>query len=160
MTAIPLFHINPLNGAPSELLGVVDDGTQCVAIVGITRQRRGVQHELAAWGTAVGRHDRSFDAELQGRAGLALANEFALRSVEGVELPATLALLLRADLSGPCQRLLECRLELVSIDDLALDIADHPPKPAAQPPQFTAIAIELFGVDIASCHHCCALGML
>jgi hypothetical protein len=35
-----------------------------VAVIGVARQRLGVQHELAARGTAVGGHDRGLDAEL------------------------------------------------------------------------------------------------
>ena len=42
---------------------------------------------------------------------LALADAFDLQGVEGIELPAALALLLRADLSGPPERKGECLLE-------------------------------------------------
>jgi hypothetical protein len=52
-----------------------------------------VQHELAAWRAGIGRDDRGFDAELVGRAGLALADAFDLRRMERIELPAALMLL-------------------------------------------------------------------
>lgn len=55
-----------------------------------------------------------------------------LRGMEGIELPAPLALLLRADLAGPAkwegERLLECGLTF----DLAADVADDPAEPRAQ----------------------------
>jgi hypothetical protein len=73
---------------------------QGVTVVGIARQCLGLQHELAARGTGVGGDDRNLDAELVGRAGLAFANALDLRGVEGIELPAALALALRA-LSRP-----------------------------------------------------------
>ena len=84
---------------------------QGVAVVGIARQGLGVQHELAARGAGVGGDDRDLDAELVGRAGLALADALDLRGVEGIELPAALALLLGADLGGPRERALEGRFE-------------------------------------------------
>jgi hypothetical protein len=57
-----------------------------------------MQHELAAWRAGIGGDDRGLDAELVGRAGLAFADAFDLGSVEGIQLLAALALLLRADL--------------------------------------------------------------
>src|SRR5664280_1596315 len=44
--------------------------------------------------------DRSLDAELIGHAGFAFADAFDLGSMEGIQLPAALALLLRADLAS------------------------------------------------------------
>jgi hypothetical protein len=55
---------------------------------------------LAARSAGIGGDDRSFDAELVGRAGFALADAFDLGRVEGIELPPELALLLGTDLLG------------------------------------------------------------
>ena len=98
VAAVSLVDIGALDLAAGELLGVLDDGPQCVAVIGIARQRLGVQHELAARRAGIGGDDRDLDAELVGRAGLALADAFDLGGVEGIELPAALALLLGADL--------------------------------------------------------------
>ena len=57
-----------------------------------------MQHELAAGSAGIGADDGCLNAELVGRTGLALADAFHLRSMERIQLPATLALLLRADL--------------------------------------------------------------
>lgn len=46
--AISLVDVDPFDLATSEALGVLDGGAQGVAVVGIARQRGGVQHELAA----------------------------------------------------------------------------------------------------------------
>ena len=81
-----------------------------------------MQDELAASGAGIGGDDRSLDAELIGRAGLALADTLDLGSVEGIQLPATLALLLGADLIGPCERPLEPRLDVRLACDLAADV--------------------------------------
>ena len=72
------------------------------------------------------------DAELIGRAGLALADTLDLGSVEGIQLPAALALLLGADLTGACERPLEHRLDVRLAGDLAADVADDTTKPAAR----------------------------
>ena len=63
-----------------------------------------MEHELAARRAGVGGGDRGFDAELVRCAGLALADAFDLVGMEGIELPAALALLLGADLLGAGQR--------------------------------------------------------
>src|SRR6266568_8738515 len=77
---------------------------------------------------------------------------------EGIQLPATLALLLRADLIGPCERPLEPRRDVRLACDLAADVADDATKPAAQDAQLATVALELFGVGIAPRHHGGALG--
>ena len=104
MTAIALIDIGPLDCATSEVLGGVDDVAEGVAVIGVARQRLGVQHELAARGAGVGGDDRGFDTELVRRGGLALADAFDLGGVEGIELPSALALLLGANLLGTRQR--------------------------------------------------------
>ena len=112
VAAVSLVDIGALDLAAGEPLGVLDDGAQGVTVVRIARQRLGVQHELAARGAGVGGDDRGLDAELVGRAGLALADALDLGSVEGIELPAALALLLGADLAGARERALERRLDV------------------------------------------------
>jgi hypothetical protein len=91
-----------------------------------------MQHKLAAGRAGIGGGDRDFDAELIGRAGLALADAFDLGSVEGIELPATLALLLRTDLAGAGKRPLERFLQGRLAGDLAADVADDAAEPRAQ----------------------------
>jgi hypothetical protein len=135
VTAIALVDIGPLDCATGELLGGVDDVAESVAVIGVARQRLGVQHELAARGAGVGGDDRGFDTELVRRGGLALADAFDLGGVEGIELPSALALLLGADLRGAPKRLLECSLKLALAGDLAADVADQAAEPRAQQAQ-------------------------
>lgn len=73
-------------------------------VVGVAWERLGVEHELAAWGAAIGGDDRCLDAELVRRGGLAFADAFDFRCVERIELPPALALLLRPDLLGIAAR--------------------------------------------------------
>ena len=94
VAAVSFVDIGALDLATGEPLGVLDSGPQRVPVIRIARQRLGVQHELAAWRAGVGGDDRSLDAELIGRAGLALADAFDLGGMEGIQLPAALALLL------------------------------------------------------------------
>src|SRR5947208_9992596 len=100
VTTISLVDIGTLDLTAGKPFGVFDHDAQRVAIIGVARQRFGVQHELAAWRASIGGSDRGLDAELVGCAGLAFANALDLGSVEGIQLPAALALLLRADLIG------------------------------------------------------------
>src|ERR1700757_4683244 len=64
VTAIALVDIGALDSAASERLGAVDDLAERVPVIGVTRQRLGVQHELAARGAGIGGDDRSLDTEL------------------------------------------------------------------------------------------------
>src|SRR5246127_2616843 len=148
----------PLDLAAGEPFGGFDDGAERVAIVGVSRQRLGVQHELAARGAGVGGDDRGLDAKLVGGAGLAFADALGLGSVEGIKLPAALALLLRADLLGARERPLEHGLKISLAADLAADVTDDPTKPGAQQTQLPAVTVELLGMGIAPRHHCGALG--
>src|SRR5437868_9747401 len=101
MAAVSFVDIGALDRAAGELLSAVEDVPQGVTIVRIIRQRPGVQHELAAGSRPVVGRDRGLHAELVRRGCLALADTFGLRGMERIQLPATLALLLRADLGGP-----------------------------------------------------------
>ncbi len=153
----PLSTLGARDGAAGEAFGGGDNGAQRVAVVRIARQRLGMQHELTARGAGIGGDDRGFDAELVGRRGLALADAFDLGRVEGIKLPAALALLLRADLIGAKKRPFEHRLDVGVASDLATNVADDTAEPRAQDAQFAAVALELFGVGIASGHHGSAL---
>src|SRR5665811_1235753 len=124
MTAVPLVDIGTLDLATGEFLDLVDDVAQGVAVIGVARQCFGVQYELAARGAGVGGDDGDLDAELVGRAGLALANALGLWGMEGIELPATLPLLLRADLGSAHQREGKYHLEVRTAGDLAADVTD------------------------------------
>src|ERR1700682_5829427 len=104
-------------------------------VIGVAGQRFGVQHELASWRSGVGADDRDLDAELVGRARLALADAFDLGRVEGIELPAALALPLGANLLGAGKRAGEDRLEIFFAFDLAADVAHQAAQPRAQETQ-------------------------
>ena len=83
--------------------------------------------DIAAFdGTGVGGDDGDLDAELLGRAGFAFGDALSLWGVEGIELPATLAVLLGADLEGARQREGKRRLDPLVASDLAADVADQP----------------------------------
>lgn len=84
----------------------------------------------------------------------ALADALHLRGVEGIKLPAALALLLRADLRSPAEREGERVLEHGLTFDLAADIADDPAQPAAQDAQLPLMPLELLGMGVAPRHHC------
>ena len=53
--------------AAGELLGGIDDAAERMPVIGVARQRLGVEHELATGGAGVGGDDRGLDAELVGR---------------------------------------------------------------------------------------------
>jgi len=78
--------------------------------------------------------------------------------MEGIQLPAALALLLGADLFGSRQWPLEGKLELGLACDLAADVTDDAAEPAAQQAQLPMVALELLGVRIAPRHHRSMLG--
>jgi hypothetical protein len=138
VTAVSLVDIGALDFAAGELLGVFD--LEGVPVVWVAGQRPGMQHELTARRTSVGGDDRDLDAELVGRAGLALADTLGLRGVEGIELPAALTLL-GADLGGVRQRQGECRLEVPLVGNLAADVTDQPAQTRAQDAQFPTVAV-------------------
>src|ERR1039458_5387825 len=98
-----------------------------------------MQHELAARGAGVGGDDRDLDAELVGRAGFALADTLGFGGMEGIQLPAALALLLGADLGGARQRQGEYRLDALLTGNLAADVADQSAQTGAQDAQFPTV---------------------
>src|SRR5262249_61456556 len=66
-----------------------------------------------------------------------------LGSVEGIQLPAALALLLGTDLVGARERPFKQRLEVGLAGDLTADVADDPPEPNAQEAQLAGMPVEL-----------------
>ncbi|MGY3695859.1 hypothetical protein ACVIGA_005939 [Bradyrhizobium sp. USDA 3240] len=62
--------------------------------------------------------------------------------MEGIQLPAALALLLRADLRGPAQRECERLFERILAFDLAADVADDPGQAAAHDAQLPLVPLE------------------
>src|SRR5438045_4175100 len=111
VAAVSLVDIGPLDRTAGECLGAVDDVPQGVTVVRVIGQRPGVQHEQATGSPAIVGDDGGLDAELVRRGGLAFADALHLRGMEGIKLPAALALLLRADLRGPAKREGECFLQ-------------------------------------------------
>src|SRR5262249_61849844 len=77
---------------------------------------------------------------------------------EGIQLPAALALLLRADLIGAREWPGKYRLEVRMAYDLAPDVANEPAEPSAQNAQLSAVAVELFGMGKTPPHQGGALG--
>src|SRR5258705_1805816 len=155
---VSLVDLGPPDRTAGEWLGAFNDVPQGVTVVRVIGHRPGVQHEQATGSSAVVGDDGGLHAELVRRGGLAFADAFHLRGMEGIKLPAALALLLRADLRGPAkregERLLQCWLAL----DLAADVADDPAQPAAQDAQLPLMPPELFGMGVAARHHRGGLG--
>src|SRR5260370_3396024 len=144
MTAVTLVDIAALDLAACEFLSILDDLAQGMPVVWVVRQRPGVQHELAARRAGVGGDDRNLDAELVGGTGLALADAFGLGGMEGIQLPAALALLLGSDLGGARQREGKRRLDVRLAFDLAANVTDQPAQTRAQDAQFAVTAFSSF----------------
>ena len=94
MMALELFGVGIAPGHHGGALGDTQIGLP----------RPGVQHELTARRAGIGGDEGSLHTEFVRRAGLAPADALYLRRVEGIQLPAALALLLRADLIGARER--------------------------------------------------------
>src|SRR5262245_38708289 len=112
VAAVSLVDIAVLDLAAGAALSGLDDGAEGVAGIRVGGQRPGVQHELATRCRGIGGDDGSLHTERVRCAGLALADAFHRRSVEGIQLPAALALVLRADLISAREWPSECRLEV------------------------------------------------
>jgi hypothetical protein len=158
VAAVSLVDIGPLDRTAGERLGAVKDVPQGVTVVGVIGQCLGVQHEQTAGGPVVVGDDGSLHSELVRCAGLALADALHLRSMEGIKLPAALALLLRADLGGSAQREGERLLQGWLAFDLAANVPDDAAEPAAQDAQLPLMPPELFGMGVAARHHRGGLG--
>ena len=64
MAAVALGNLGALDLTARELLGALDDGRQGMAVVGVSRERLGMQHELAAGRAGIGGDDRGLNADL------------------------------------------------------------------------------------------------
>jgi hypothetical protein len=64
MAAVALVDIGALDLTACELLGALDDGRQGMAVVGVSRERLGMQHELAAGRAGIGADDGCLNADL------------------------------------------------------------------------------------------------
>lgn len=78
MAAVSFIGIGALYLTARELLRFLDHGSQRMPAVWISRQRLGVQDELAAGRAGVGGDDRDLDAELVEGLGLAPAGALDL----------------------------------------------------------------------------------
>src|SRR5215831_10954393 len=141
VAAVSLIDIGALDVAAGEPLSGFDDGAQRMAVIRITGQCPGVQHELATRRPGIGGDDGSLHTELVRRVGLALTDALHLWSVERIQFPTALALLLRADLIGAREWPGEYRLEVRVACDLASDVANEPAEPGAQNAQLAAVPV-------------------
>jgi len=78
---VSLVHIDPVDFAAGQRLGLLNHLLQSVAVIGVSGQRLGVQDELAALAAFVGGGQRDLDAELVGHPRLALADALGLGRV-------------------------------------------------------------------------------
>ena len=81
--------------------------------------------------------------------GLAFADAFDLRRVQGIDLRPALTLLLLADAPRQRQQLCKCRFEPAVALDLAADVADHAAEIGPHRLELPVVAFELLGVGIA-----------
>ncbi len=132
MAPVALIDVDPLDLAAGQGLGFFQHLLQGVAIVGIAGQGLGVEDELTALGSFVGRRKRDLDAELVRRSCLALADALDLWRMPGIEFPAPLALLLAADLAGPEEGNGEDLVEVFVVANSAPEIANEPAEPGPQ----------------------------
>src|SRR4051812_47252693 len=91
---VPGVGDDPLEASADGALNVREDGCERVPVIGVAGERLHVGDKLAAPAAVEGRRHADLDAELIGFVGLAFANALDLRSMQRVELPATLALAL------------------------------------------------------------------
>src|SRR5215203_6526561 len=101
---VPGVGDDPLEASADGALNVREDGCERVPVIGIAGERFHVGDKLAAPAAVEGRRHADLDAELIGFVSLAFANALDLRSMQRVELPATLALALILDPASPRER--------------------------------------------------------
>src|SRR5437763_7599070 len=121
-------------------------------------QRRGVQHELAAFGFCHRGGDRHFAAELIGRPSFAFADALDLGGMQRINLGTALAVILKAHPHRQGEKMGKALPQRLVVADLAADIADHPTEPNAQELEFSPRSIELVAMGIAADHDRGALG--
>src|ERR1700682_592441 len=96
VAAIGLVAVDAAPRTTCELFEIGDDGTERVAVIGVTVQRLGVQHELSAPGRGDRSDNRYLAAELVGGSGLAFADALHLGRVQRIDLRPALTRLLMA----------------------------------------------------------------
>ena len=69
MAAVALVDIGALDLTTCEPFGALDDGGQGVAVIGVSRQRLGMQHELATGRAGITRFQPSIGADCESFAG-------------------------------------------------------------------------------------------
>src|SRR4030081_3592258 len=102
MTAIAGIGVEPLDRGADEFLDPRDHLSQRMAVIGTARQRPHMGDELAALAVLEGGGHADLDAELVRPMGLALADAFDFRRMQGIDLRPALTLLLLAH--APRQR--------------------------------------------------------
>lgn len=120
-----------------------------MAVVGIARQRGGMQHEPAARRADIGDGDRDLHPELVGSAGLALGDALDLRDGRN-RASNRVGAGVGSGFGRPAKARPRRRLDWPVPGDLAPDIADQAPQTGAQEAHSPVVAIELPGVGITS----------
>src|SRR3984893_15122529 len=158
VAAITLVAVDALLRISCELFEIGDDGTERVAVIGVTVQRLGVQHELSAPGRGDRGDNRDLAAELVGGSGLAFADALHLRRVQRVDLGPALALLLMANPQREIEQRAKAVLKCAIAFYLAANVPDDAAEPGAQELQLPPGALELMRMRIAPDHDGGALG--
>src|ERR1700676_4555728 len=158
VAAIALVAVDAAHRNTCELFKIGDDGTERVAVIRISVQGLGVQHELPALGRGDRGDNRDLAAELVGRPGLAFADALHLGGVQRVDLGAALALLLMADPQRQIEQRAKAVLERGIALDLAADVANDAAKTGSQEFELSPGALELMRMGITPDHDGGALG--
>jgi hypothetical protein len=111
VAAVSLVGEDACDDVADQRLHVRDHGGQRVTVIGVAGHRLHVGDELAGLGAADRGGNGDFDAELVRPMGLAFADAFDLRRVQGIDLRPALTLLLLADAPRQRQQLCKCRFE-------------------------------------------------
>jgi hypothetical protein len=98
VAAIAVIDVNAADAG--ELFEIGDHRAKRVAVEWVAGERLGVEHELPALGLCDGGDNRYLASELVSGAGLASTDAFDLRSVQRIDLPPALALILMAHPEG------------------------------------------------------------
>src|SRR5947208_14916715 len=143
---VRLAQCHARDGVADQCLHDRDHGFQGVAVIWIAGQRLHVGNELAALAVLEGGGNADLDAELVRPMGLAFADAFDFRCMQGIDLRPALTLLLLAHAACQQQQPGERRFEPALALDLAADVAAEI---GAQLPEHPVGALELFGMGIA-----------
>ncbi len=135
-----------LDAGAGQGLDIREHGLKCVPVIGLSGQRLGVNGELAAL-TAVQRGgDGGLDAELIGLVGLAFADAFDLRRVQGLDMLAAAAWPLGQDPVGFVELGGKLVLQEAVAGFFADNVADGAAEIGSQRAQLGFGAVELLGV--------------